>query len=57
VLVTHLAVVEEAAAMDPLCTDRTGTITENRLSVTAVLSYSGRSETEVLSLAAAASST
>jgi len=55
VLVTHLAAVEEAAAMDLLCTDKTGTITENRLSVTAVLTYGGRSEIEVLSLAAAAS--
>ena len=55
VLVTHLSAIEEAAAMDLLCTDKTGTITENRLSVTAVLSYGPRSDAEVLALAAAAS--
>ncbi len=55
VLVTHLSAIEEAAAMDLLCTDKTGTITQNRLSVTAVLPYGGRSEADVLALAAAAS--
>jgi H+-transporting ATPase len=55
VLVTHLAAIEEAAAMDLLCTDKTGTITENRLSVVGVLPFGGRTEAEVLSLAAAAS--
>jgi H+-transporting ATPase len=55
VLVTHLSAIEEAAAMDLLCTDKTGTITENRLSVVAVHPFAGHSEGEVLSLAAAAS--
>ena len=55
VLVTHLSAIEEAAAMDLLCTDKTGTITENRLSVTAVHPFGERSETEVLDLASAAS--
>ncbi len=55
VLVTHLSAIEEAAAMDLLCADKTGTITENRLSVTAVLPYRGRAVSEVLGLAAAAS--
>ena len=55
VLVTHLSAIEEAAAMDLLCTDKTGTITENRLSVVAVRPFAGHSEGDVLSLAAAAS--
>jgi H+-transporting ATPase len=55
VLVTHLSAIEEAAAMDLLCTDKTGTITENLLTVVAVHPFGGHSDTEVLSLAAAAS--
>lgn len=55
VLVTRLSAIEEAAAMDLLCSDKTGTITENRLSVVALHAFAGRSEAEVLALAAAAS--
>jgi H+-transporting ATPase len=55
VLVTRLSAIEEAAAMDLLCSDKTGTITENRLSVVALCPFNGKSETEVLALAAAAS--
>jgi H+-transporting ATPase len=55
VLVTRLSAIEEAAAMDLLCTDKTGTITANRLSVTAVRPYGGADEARVLALAAAAS--
>ncbi|MHB1593625.1 MAG: plasma-membrane proton-efflux P-type ATPase [Streptosporangiaceae bacterium] len=55
VLVTHLSAIEEAAAMDLLCTDKTGTITENHLSVVAVQPFGRRSDAEMLSLAAAAS--
>lgn len=55
VLVTHLQAIEEAAAMDLLCTDKTGTITENRLSVLAVHPYQDVTEADVLALAAAAS--
>ena len=55
VLVTHLQAIEEAAAMDLLCTDKTGTITENSLSVVAVRPYGERREADVLALAAAAS--
>jgi len=55
VLVTRLSAIEEAAAMDLLCTDKTGTITQNRLSVTEVRPFGGRSAAEVLALAAAAS--
>lgn len=55
VLVTHLSAIEEAAAMDLLCTDKTGTVTENRLSVVAVRPFGTHGDAEVLSLAAAAS--
>lgn len=33
VLVTRLSAIEEAAAKDVLCTDKTGTITQNRLAM------------------------
>ena len=36
VLVTRLSAVEEAAAMDVLCSDKTGTITKNQLAVAAL---------------------
>jgi H+-transporting ATPase len=55
VLVTHLAAVEEAAAMDLLFTDKTGTITANSLTVTSVVPVRGRTVDDVLSAAAAAS--
>ena len=55
VLVTHLSAIEEAAAMDVLCTDKTGTITENRLSVVAVVPFGANTAEGVLALAAAAS--
>ncbi|OGC89363.1 MAG: plasma-membrane proton-efflux P-type ATPase [candidate division Zixibacteria bacterium RBG_16_53_22] len=54
VLVTHLAAIEEAAGMDALCADKTGTITENRLSVSALHPYSPYTETDVLRYAAIA---
>ena len=55
VLVTRLSAIEEAAAMDVLCADKTGTITENRLEVAVVTAFSSRGEDEVLHLAALAS--
>jgi H+-transporting ATPase len=55
VLVTRLSAVEEAAAMDVLCTDKTGTITQNRLSITQVCPRGNRSDEEVLRMAALAS--
>jgi len=55
VLVTRLPAIEEAAAMDLVCTDKTGTITQNKLSVTAVHPYASVTEAGVLALAAAAS--
>jgi len=55
VLVTRLSAIEEAAAMDVLCTDKTGTITQNRLAVAQIAPLAGRSSEEVLRMAALAS--
>jgi len=52
VLVTHLAAIEEAAGMDVLVTDKTGTITENRLALAALKPVTPCSEVELLRLAA-----
>lgn len=54
VLVTGLAAVQEAATMDVLCVDKTGTLTENRQALAAVVSLSADTGDEVLALAAAA---
>jgi H+-transporting ATPase len=54
VLVTRLSAIEEAAGMDVLCTDKTGTITENRLTVAAAAPFTPVSEDELLRLAALA---
>lgn len=55
VLVTHLTAIEDAASMDVLCADKTGTLTDNRISVADVRAYAPYDRTEVLRLAAAAS--
>jgi H+-transporting ATPase len=56
VLPTRLSAVEEAATLDVLCSDKTGTLTQNALEVTAVRPMPGYEETRVLALAALASS-
>jgi H+-transporting ATPase len=56
VLPTRLSGVHDAASMDVLCSDKTGTLTQNLLQASAVRGFSGFDETEVLELAAAASS-
>ena len=56
VLVTRLSAAEDAATMDTLCVDKTGTITMNRLGVAAVMPVGGSSEAEVLASGALASS-
>ena len=48
VLVTRLAAIEEAAAMTVLASDKTGTITENRLKLNAVLPFSPYQEEDVI---------
>jgi H+-transporting ATPase len=56
VLPTRLSAVDEAASMDVLCADKTGTLTRNALSVTTVHPMAGFDEAHVLALAALASS-
>jgi H+-transporting ATPase len=55
VLVTRLSAAEDAATMDTLCTDKTGTITMNKLSVAGVISLGDAQENDVLLYAALAS--
>ncbi len=56
VLSTRLSAVDEAASMDVLCADKTGTLTCNELKVTTVHPMPGFDEAHVLGLAALASS-
>ncbi len=56
VLPTRLSAVDEAATMNVLCADKTGTLTQNALSVTTVHPMPGFDEAHVLTLAALASS-
>jgi H+-transporting ATPase len=55
VLVTRLSATEDAATMDVLCVDKTGTITMNRLAVTGVIPLGPATESDVLLAAALAS--
>ncbi len=57
VLVTRLSAIEEAAAMDVLCTDKTGTITQNQLSLAQLFPRRDRTPEELLRMAALASET
>ncbi|OTP80305.1 HAD-IC family P-type ATPase [Caballeronia sordidicola] len=56
VLPTSLSAVDEAAGIDILCSDKTGTLTRNELAVMAVRALPPYDEAHVLVLAAAASS-
>ncbi len=56
VLPTRLSAIDEAATMDVLCADKTGTLTRNELSVTAVRPMPGFTEQQILAFAALASS-
>nr|WP_321353291.1 plasma-membrane proton-efflux P-type ATPase [uncultured Methanoregula sp.] len=55
VLVTRLNAAEDAATMDILCSDKTGTITMNRLSVAGIFPVNGMTENDVLMYGALAS--
>ncbi len=55
VLITRLSASEDAASMDTLCVDKTGTITSNRLSVASVIPLGGVDEDTVLTYGALAS--
>ncbi len=57
VLLARLSALQEAAMIDVLCVDKTGTLTENSLGVGRVVTLAGgTSEADVLARAAAASS-
>ena len=55
VLPTRLSAVDEAASLDVLCMDKTGTLTRNELVVATVRAMPGFDEDRVLALAALAS--
>jgi H+-transporting ATPase len=55
-LLTSLTAVHEAAAMDVLCADKTGTLTQNAMQVAEVVPMPGFDRERVLALAALASS-
>jgi plasma-membrane proton-efflux P-type ATPase len=55
VLVTRLSAAEDAATMNVLCVDKTGTITMNQLAVTGVIPLGQASESDVLFAGAIAS--
>lgn len=55
VLPTRLAAVNEAATMDVLCSDKTGTLTQNALQVAGIHPLPGFDRARVLALAALAS--
>jgi H+-transporting ATPase len=55
VLVTRLDSIEDAACIDVLCFDKTGTITQNRLSVNDAVPFSGYRKEDVIVTAALAS--
>lgn len=55
ILTTRLSVLQDAASMQVLCVDKTGTLTRNELAVAEAFGTDGASPTEALRLAAAAS--
>jgi plasma-membrane proton-efflux P-type ATPase len=55
VLITRLSASEDAATMDVLCVDKTGTITMNQLAVTSVIPMDHATESDVLFAASLAS--
>lgn len=48
VLITRLSATEDAATMDALCVDKTGTLTLNKLSVVDIMAVDGFSKEDVL---------
>lgn len=55
VLVTRLDSIEDAASVDVVCLDKTGTITQNRLSVAEVVPFQQYTKEDVMLVAALAS--
>ncbi len=54
VLPTRLSSIDEAASMDVLCSDKTGTLTMNKLTVKSIVPMTGVNEAHVLTIAALA---
>ena len=54
-LVTRLDSIEDAASIDVLCLDKTGTITQNKLSVAEIIPFPKYTEEDVVATAALAS--
>ncbi len=55
VLVTRLDSIEDAASIDVLCLDKTGTLTQNKLSVADSIAFSGYGKEDVIRIGALAS--
>lgn len=55
VLVTRLDSIEDAASIDFLCLDKTGTITQNKLSIADVIPFPGYTKEDVVVMATLAS--
>jgi H+-transporting ATPase len=55
VLITHLSAIEDAANMDVLCADKTGTLTMNQLCLTGAVPEAGVEENDVVRAGALAS--
>ena len=55
VLVTRLDSIEDAASIDVLCLDKTGTITQNKLSVTETIPFAMYKQEDVITVSALAS--
>jgi H+-transporting ATPase len=54
-IVSKLTAIEEIAGMDILCSDKTGTLTKNLLTVHDVILFDGKEQKDVLKIAALAS--
>lgn len=55
VIVSRLESIEEAAGLDILCSDKTGTLTQNKITLGDTILYKGKDSAEVIKYAALAS--